>query len=119
MLLTLIRQILIPQCNVWILLFLSHNLFLNAAYFKVHFLNSVCVCGFHIRGRQPAGLVLCRGRREPNQKAETPSAASTNACGHVKTAGVQGQTFLSPAAPRELLTKGGMWPPPWPVSSVG
>lgn len=54
----------------------------------------VYVCGLHLRGGQPAGLVLCRGRWQPNQKAETPSAASTDARGHVKTAGVQGQTLF-------------------------
>ena len=54
----------------------------------------VCVFVCYIRGGQPAGLVLRRGRWESDQKAETPSFASANACGHVKAAGVQGETFL-------------------------
>lgn len=54
--------------------------------------SAICVCVFCFRGGKPAGLVLCRGRWESDEKAETSSAASTDACGHVKATRVQGET---------------------------
>lgn len=56
------------------------------AHCVVHIIElCVCVC---VRGGQCAGLVLCRGWWKSNEEAETPPAASTNARGHVQTAGV-------------------------------
>lgn len=48
------------------------------------------------RWGQSTGLVLCRGWWESDQKAEASSLASTDACGHVKAAGIQGQTVVLP-----------------------
>lgn len=51
---------------------------------------------FFFRWGQPTGLVLCWGWWESDQEAEASSLTSTDACGHVKTARIQGQTVVLP-----------------------
>lgn len=55
-----------------------------------------CYLCLFFRWEQSAGLVLCWGWRESDQKAETSSLTSTDACGHVKTTRIQGQTVVLP-----------------------
>lgn len=90
-------KLLVSQCDFWILSLSKQITFKNSLHAAHYWINKtfVCVCICYNRRGQSAGLVLCRRWCKSDQKAETPSAASTNARGHVKTTGVQGEMIFS------------------------